>query len=177
MSDRFNEMRNTIIDKVKGVKFVHLSPEIPRRTTASLNLILYPEDAEKLKELGWTIKEWKNPNSVEEDDVEYSITVYISYFDADGKLKSEDRLPRISQVIGTSRTFIGPDVVAGLQNLQIINVKAMINPYRSRKDPTKVTAYAKQMVFEIDPYSSSVDGDFVDAFAEDYPVYTSSFEQ
>lgn len=159
-------MYGTEIAHVKGLKFVELKP-IKKRNTGSFSAVLYPEDAERLRAAGWDIKEYVRPSDPE-GPVEYSISVYVSYYDTEGNLKGDDWIPHISQDTDGVRTFLTADEVANLGDYRFSDASIVINPSRKKKDPNKCTAYLEQGLFYLDPNPPTSSTGYVDRWANKY---------
>lgn len=161
-----NAMYGTEIEHVKGLKFVDLKP-LKKRNSGSFNAILYPEDAERLKAAGWDIKEYVRP--IDPDGpIEYSIPIYVNYYDMEGNLKPENYIPHISQDADGVRTFLSPDEVANLGDYRFIDAALVINPNRKKKDPNRVTAYLDQALFYLDTNPPTSATGYVDRWADRY---------
>jgi hypothetical protein len=155
-----NEMYGTEIAHVKGLKFVQLTP-LKKRNTGSFSAVLYPEDAERLRNLGWKIKEYVRPSDPD-GPVEYSISIYVSYYDQNGNLKEEDWIPHISQDTDGIRRFLSPEEVSELGEYRFVDAAFVINPSKTG------TAYLEQGLFYLDTNPPKSQNGYVDRWADRY---------
>lgn len=144
-----NELYDTPIDHVKKIRWLDFKDTL-RSGRGSFVAELYPEDAEKLRKAGWNVSEYQNPN-YPDSDIIYKLPIYINFREKDGTLRNEDRTPHIFVAEGRTRRRLYEDTLNDtLKDARFEDAHIVINPNFSKTDPTKFTAYASEVTFDLD---------------------------
>lgn len=160
----------TRIDHVKALRWVNFKGEnrngYNRNHRKSFAAFLFPEDAQRLAEEGWRIKENLNPRDESAPGEPYiEIVVNFKNNPRTGNLE-----PMVYRCIERTAMLMDAKMAEELDNDVIKDAHLTINPYWSaEKDRSKdfPTAYLYNGYFDIEtnPESSN---NYVDPFAEMY---------
>ena len=162
-----NELYNTPIDHVRRIRWLDFE-NTERSGRGSFAAELYPEDAERLRNAGWNVSEYQNPN-YPDSDVIYKLTIYINYREKDGTPRNEERTPHVFIAEGRTRRRLYEDTIyETLKDARFSDAHIEINPNFSKKDPGKFTAYASEATFDLDTNSPKSQRQFNNRYGDMY---------
>ena len=160
-----SKLYDTPIDHVKFIPSRFIDFNFTERTgRGSFKVELYPEDAERLKKAGWNVSEYKNPN-YPDSDVRYSINIVVKF-----RGTGEDSTPYVFVAEGRTRRRLYQDTVYNnLKDARFSDAHIVINPYfYDQSDPTKFSAYASEVTFDLDTNSPKPERHFNNRYGSMY---------
>ena len=139
-----SKLYDTDIEHVKDVptRFMDFD-QIANTGRGSFMIKLEKEKAMELMRDGWNVKEYVNPR-YPDSDPEYSMTIY------------------------RKREMLTPSQCTKLKEYRFSDAHLNINPNFSKKDPSKFTAYAAEVTFDIDPNPPASQNGFKNKFKDMY---------
>ena len=163
-----SKLYDTDIEHVKDVptRFMDFD-QIANTGRGSFMIKLEKEKAMELMRDGWNVKEYVNPR-YPDSDPEYSMTIYINFKESDGTERKGNRAPKVFQAVGRKREMLTPSQCTKLKEYRFSDAHLNINPNFSKKDPSKFTAYAAEVTFDIDPNPPASQNGFKNKFKDMY---------
>lgn len=132
-----------------------------RAGTRSFCVVLDPEQADKLSDLGWNVRQL-DPRD-EGDEPLYYISVKLNYYNSE---------PRVYMVTKNNKTLLHEDTVGMLDDVDISTADIIINPYHWEVNGKKgIAAYVKTMYVNIeeDEFASKYNFEDRTAYEDEIP--------
>lgn len=162
-------VRGTKINEVKELRWVNFKGENRtgnnRNNQKSFTAVLYPEDAERLRNEGWNVKAYidkRDPDAEPIDILDIKVKFHINPYS--GNLD-----PRVYSCVGKKRVLLDEKGAEDLDDVRIVGAHLVINPrFTTVNGNDYVTAWLNLGYFDIDPEAPSTDVANNDPFEDMY---------